>query len=574
MPAPHRARALSNRHMVAAGNYHAALVGMNILEAGGNAIDAGVAAGIALGVTNCDQVNFGGVAPIMVRMAETAKVMTISGLGWWPKAANIKYFINEHKGKMPPGIRRTVIPAAPDAWITALELYGTMTFGEVVEGARRLAINGYPATTLNAELISANKEALLKWPANRAVFLPNGIPPKAGENFFQTDLAATMQYMVDEEIAAKGGREEGLRAARDAFYKGDIAKKIAAYNNANGGWITREDLAEYRSGHEEPYSIKFMDYTVFGCGPWCQGPIILETLNILRGIDLKSMGHNSPEYLHTILEALNLSYADRHFYQGDPRFVDVPMGGLLSDDYGALRRNMIDPSKAFGEMPPPGDAEQLGITPRKNVEVGKKTLGFKEMAVDTAYTCVIDKYGNAFSATPSDGQHSSPMIPGLGFVPSNRGSQSWTDPNNPACMAAGKRPRLTPNPALAIKENEWIMPFGSPGNDVQPQAMIQVLLNQHLWGMRPLEAVEAPRVASTNFPRSSEPHDYFAGRINVEGRINQQTCKKLSALGHDVVMWPDWEWRAGAVSLIRADLKTGVMEGAADPRRPGLALGA
>ncbi|HAA93379.1 MAG: gamma-glutamyltransferase [Rhodospirillaceae bacterium] len=573
MPAPHRARALSNRHMVAAGNYHAALVGMNILEAGGNAVDAGVAAGIVLGVTNCDQVNFGGVAPIMIRMAETGKVMTISGLGWWPKAADINYFIDECGGKMPPGVRRTVMPAAPDAWIKALQLYGTMTFGEVVEGAKRLAGEGYPATTLNAELMEANKDAYAKWPANKAVFLPGGKPSVAGQNFVQSDLAATMQYMVDEEKAAKGGREAGLQAARDAFYKGDIAAKIADYNKENGGWVTREDLAEYESGHEEPYAVDFMDFTVYGCGPWCQGPIILETLNILSGVDLKSMGHNTPEYLHNLTEALNLAYADRHTYQGDPRFIDVPMDQILDKDYGATRRSLIDPEKAFGEMPPAGTPEELGIAARASVPAGDKAEGYKEMAVDTAYACAVDKDGNVFSATPSDGQHSSPMIPGLGFVPSNRGTQSWTDPENPACMAPGKRPRLTPNPAIALKEGKWVMPFGSPGNDVQPQAMLQVLLNHHLWGMRPLEAVEAPRVASTNFPRSSEPHDYFAGRLNAESRIESDVCDALSAKGHDVKMWPDWEWRAGAVSMIKSDLETGIMEGAADPRRPGLALG-
>ena len=574
MPAPHRARALSNRHMVAAGNYHAALVGMNILEAGGNAVDAGVAAGIVLGVTNCDQVNFGGVAPIMIRMAETGKVMTISGLGWWPKAANIEYFHENFDGKMPPGLMRTVMPAAPDAWIKALELYGTMTFGEVVAGAKRLADDGYPATTLNGELMAANAKGYASWPSNAEIFLPGGKSTKAGDVLYQRDLAKTMQYMVDEEAAAKGGRLEGLKAAHDAFYKGDIAATIADYHKENGGWVTREDLAEYESGHEEPYTVDFMGFTVYGCGPWCQGPIILETLNILNGVDLKSMGHNSPEYLHTIIEALNLSYSDRHVYQGDPRFIDVPMDELLDQAYGAKRRALIDPNKAFGEMPPAGTPEELGIASGGGVPIGDKAEGYKEMAVDTAYVCAVDKDGNTFSATPSDGQHSSPIIPGLGFVPSNRGTQSWTDPNNPACLAPGKRPRLTPNPAIAVKEGEWVMPFGSPGNDVQPQAMLQVLLNHHLWGMAPLEAVEAPRVASTNFPRSSEPHDYFAGRLNVESRIDRFTCEALNDKGHDVQMWQDWEWRAGAVSMIKFDLKTGVMEGAADPRRPGLALGA
>ena len=224
-------------------------------------------------------------------------------------------------------------------------------------------------------------------------------------------------------------------------------------------------------------------------------------------------------------------------------------------------------------MPRAGTPEELGIAGRGAVPIGEKTGGYKEMALDTAYTCVVDKDGNVFSATPSDGQHGSPSIPGLGLVPSNRGTQSWTDPENPACLAPGKRPRLTPNPAIAVKDGEWVMPFGSPGNDVQPQAMLQVLLNHHLFGMAPQEAVEAPRVASTNFPRSSEPHDYFAGRLNAESRIDPEACVALEAKGHDVQMWQDWEWRAGAVSMIKADMKTGVMEGGADPRRPSLAIG-
>ena len=564
----YRARIMGTRHMAAAGHYLVAQTALQILEAGGNAVDAGVAGGIALGVVQSEFVNFAGVAPIMIRMAD-GRVETITGLGWWPKKADVNVFIKEHGGHVPDGILGTVMPAAPDAWITALERHGTMGFGDVAAAAIRFARDGFPTADLTSVLIAGYADDHRQWPSNVAHYLPGGEAPKAGALFVQDDLGATMQYMADEEAAAaaRGGREAGLAAARDAFYRGDIARKIADFNAENGGWVTREDLAEFRNEVLPPLVGRFQGVDVLCCGPWCQGPIIAQTLNILDGIDVDILGHNTAAYIHAIVEAFKLAYADRHRYFGDPNFVEVPMEALLSDAYIAHRRSLIKTNEAAPGMPEAGTPEELGIAGGAAPGVVERPEREREL-LDTSYVCVVDGDGNAFSATPSDAGNSSPVIPGLGIVPSNRGTQSWADPSQPACLAPGKRPRLTPNPAIAVKDGEWVMPFGSPGNDVQPQAMVQALFNMVVFGMTPQNAVEAPRVATFSYPRSSEPHSYSPGVMAAEGSIPQEVRDGLRTLGHTVNDWPDYEWKAGAVCAVRKDLRSGVLEGASDPRRP------
>lgn len=556
--------------MISAGHYSAAHAGFQILEAGGNAIDAGVAAGIALCVLQTDRVNFAGVAPIMIYLANERKVVNIDGLGTWPKAASIEYFRREHGGAMPPGILRTVLPAAPAAWLKALGEYGTMSFGQVAEAAIRLTRDGFAMHEFMAEYIRDNEDKYRKWPASAAVFLPKGRAPRAGEIFVQKELSATIQYMADEESAQRGkSRAAGLKAARDAFYRGDIAQKIARYHQENGGWVTREDLASFDVRIEPTVKTQYYGVELHACGPWSQGPMLPQVLNMLSGYDLKAMGHNSVAYIHTLTEALKLAFADRHRYYGDPRFVDVPLDTLLSRDYAAVRRKLIRNDKAWPEMPPAGDVKDFA----RATPMPAPTPGEPAPLADTSYVCTIDRHGNAFSATPSDGSSATPVIPGTGLCPSSRGSQSWTDPAHPAALAPGKRPRLTPNPALALKDGKLFMPFGSPGNDIQPQAMLQAFLNVVVWGMDPQAAVEAPRFATYSFPSSSEPHNYHPGRLNLENRIDGATAEGLAALGHKVAPWPDIEWRAGAVCAIRVNEQTGLLEGGADPRRPCYALG-
>ena len=271
-----------SRHAVSAGHYLAAAAGFAILEAGGNAIDAGCAAGIALAVLHPDEVNVAGVAPIMIRTGQ-GKVVTIAGLGHWPKRFPADLFMREHGGKMPFGILRTVVPAAPDAWITALTDYGTMSFGDVAGAAMRYAREGFAVFEYMATMIRQYEDGYRSWPSNAAIFLPGGKLPQVGDRFVQTDLAGTLQYMIDQErAAAKHGRLAGLAAARAAFYCGDIAETIVRYHEENGGYLARDDLADFHSRYEEPVQVRWRDFEVFTCGPWCQGPMLAQALRMIE----------------------------------------------------------------------------------------------------------------------------------------------------------------------------------------------------------------------------------------------------------------------------------------------------
>jgi gamma-glutamyltranspeptidase / glutathione hydrolase len=561
---------MGTRHMAVAGHYGAAHAAFTMLEAGGNAVDAGVAAGIALGVLQSDLVNVAGVAPIMIYRASTRDVLTISGLGTWPHAITPDFFVRHCGGVIPHGVLRTVVPAAPDAWITALERFGTKSFGECAAAAIRFASEGFPMYALMSAMIGMHVDDYRRWPSSAAIYLPNGRPPRPGERFVQRDLGGTLQYMADEESAVAGkGRAAGLQAARDAFYRGDIARTIVAYHRENGGLLTAEDLADFRVAIEPPAHTRFRGLDVYACGAWCQGPALLEMLNIVAGVDLRAMGHNSVDYAHALTETIKLAFADRERYFGDPRFVDVPIDTLLSGAYAQGRRALLRPDRAWPGLPPAGDVGNAGARPEPLLTRDRAAAG----AHDTSCISVIDKDGNVFAATPSDPSYDTPVIPGTGLCPSSRGSQSFADPAHPSCAAPGKRPRLTPMAAIALFPDGSPMPLGTPGGDVQAQALLQVLLNMTLFGMNPQQAVEAPRFASYSFPDSFEPHSYSPGLLYVENRVPQSVRDGLASRGHDVVDWPDFVWRAGAVCVQCLDREHGVISAGADPRRPCYAVG-
>lgn len=562
------------RHMVSAGHFLATQAGFDILEAGGNAVDAGVASGMALGIVHSDMVQFAGVAPIMIYLAERNEVLTISGLGWWPKAASLEHFIEAHGATIPDGLLRTVVPAAPDAWIMALEKFGTMSFADVAAASIRYARDGFSMHHVMHDYLVAHEATYRGYPSSAEIYLPNGRLPQVGENFVQRDLARSIQYMVDEEKAHAGkGRSAGLAAARDAFYRGDLAAKMTDYHRDNGGWLTREDLAEFASAIEPPVRTTYQGIDVYTCGAWCQGPVLQQMLSLLKGYDLAALGHNSPDYIHTIAEAIKLSFADRERYYGDPRFVDVPLDRLLSEAYAAERRSMIRPDTAWPELPPAGNLPGQGQSARTTERHGKTSSASPPAPADTSYCCVIDRAGNIFSATPSDVSWDAPVIPGTGFCPSSRGMQSWAVPGHASCVAPGKRPRLTPNPALAIKDGAWAMPFGTPGGDTQCQAMLQVLINHAEFGMPIQEAIEAPRFMTHSQPDTFEPHTAYPGRLTVEGRIDAATSDDLAARGHDVERLADMTYKTAGMCAITKDLETGILEGGADPRRMSRAMG-
>jgi gamma-glutamyltranspeptidase/glutathione hydrolase len=338
-----------------------------------------------------------------------------------------------------------------------------------------------------------------------------------------------------------------------------------------------EDMAGCSVKEEEPVSTNFKRFEVYGCGPWCQGPIVPATLNLLESADLVSLGHNSPDYLHRLITALELSFADRDRYYGDPDFVRVPIEGILSKGYAAAREKLLERKEAFEGLAPAGDPwafqdgeiAPLNGSPERAIPAAETA----EPAQDTSYCTVVDSEGNAFSATPSDPSADTPIIPGVGCTVSSRGSQSWLEEGHPSVVAPWKRPRLTPSPALALKDGEIFMTFGTPGGDVQPQAMIQVFLNVVEFGMLPQVAVEAQRIATYNFPNSFWPHTYNPGRLIIEERIGRESGDLLKERGYKPEELPDYSRQLGSVCCIVRDPKEGVLLGGADARRASCAAG-
>ena len=386
------------------------------------------------------------------------------------------------------------------------------------------------------------------------------------------DISSSMDHigglgfdlMADQDRAAGPDRKAGLQAAHDAFYRGDIAREIAAFQKREGGYLSMSDLAAYRSPIEPVVRRRWRGHELITCGPWCQGPALQEALALLERVGIDGLEHNSATYLHRMAECVNLAMADREYFFGDPAFVDVPIDYLLDPATIARRASAVRDDRAFGEMPAPLD--------RTNLPHMASNADLPKVEADTSYCCVVDRWGNAFSATPSDGSGNVPVVPGLGITPSGRGSQSRPDPRHPAGVAPGKRPRLTPNPAMVVTEAGGVMPFGTPGGDVQTQAMLQVLLNVFQFGMELQDAIEAPRIASFSFPNSFAPFEYFPGRVAAEARIDTATRNDLSARGHEVKDWPEWTWLAGSVEAIISDPVTGMIGAGADPRRPAYAI--
>lgn len=566
-------------HMAAAGHYLATAAAYRILEQGGNAIDAGVAAGLCLNVTLPQYTSFGGVAPIMVHNAARRETATIAGLGCWPRAASIDYFRNHHAGDLPSGVLRTVTPAAADAWLSALQGYGTLTFEQVVTPALELAEGGFPIPhSLHRALVREDakfangRRNAAAWAATQAVFFPGGKALPAGALAIQPDLARTFRRLIAAEQSA-AGRENGLQAARDLFYRGEIAAEMVQFNREQGGLLSMDDLADFAAPSEPPVSVDYKGIEVVTCGPWCQGPTTAMALSILSGFDLQGMGHNSPDYLHTLIESLKLAFADRHSWIGDPDFVDVPMSGLLHPDYAARRRQQINPQQACPDLPAAGNPWPYQVNRNGRAAPARPEPLAAAIAPDTSYICVVDRWGNGFSATPSDGISGAPITPGLGFAMSSRGYQTWLAPEHPACLAPGKRPRLTPNPAMAFRDGQLWMPFGTPGGDVQCQSMTQLFLNVAEFGMDVQQAIEAPRVASWSFPDSGWPHAYTPAAMSAEGRIAPSVIAELERRGHQVEVWDDWTPRMGALCAIAIDRQRGALEVGADLRRDNYAMG-
>ncbi|MBE0569789.1 MAG: gamma-glutamyltransferase family protein [Deltaproteobacteria bacterium] len=563
--------------MVTSGHYLASRIGLHILEEGGNAVDAGVATGFALAVLEPYIYGIGGEVPILIYLADEKRVVSLSGQGPAPLNASIEWFRKEGIDAIPgDGLLAAAVPDAVSTWIFALSRFGTMRLAQILDPVIDLAERGFPMfDRLRAALDRSFEQFHEVWPSSARAYLPDGRIPAVGDIYAQKDLSAMFRQLVDaEHKERRRGRREALQAAHDAFYKGEIGERIVEFvkrnrfpdstEKSNGGLITKEDLRRYATRAEEPVTANYRGYDVYKCGPWSQGPVFLQQLRILEGYDLGSMGHNSPEYVHLLIETAKLAFADRERYYGDPEFSDIPLRTLLSREYAEIRRKLIDPDRASMELRP-GDAPAYAPLERKG--------GLDIHKGDTTHLDTADRWGNLMSATPSGGWfRSSPVVEGLGFPLGTRMQMFSMDPGHPNSLLPGKRPRTTLTPSLALKNGRPCMAFGTPGADQQDQWSLQFFLNCVDFGMNLQVAVDAPTFHTSHFPSSFHPHGANPGMMHAESRIPESTISALRSMGHTVEV--SGEWSHGRVLGIRFDADSGVLSGVATARlETGYAMG-
>ena len=564
--------------MVSTGHYLSTLAGVEVLQQGGNAIDAGVAAAIAGCIVQSEMVSFGGMASIHIYRADLDRSFTIAGVGHWPERASLDYFRDHCDGHVPKDARNAVVPAAPDAYLTALERFGTWNFGHTAQRAIELAIDGFPMYPFRHHREREYAHMIEGFPSTRRAIWPDGRPVAVGELLRQVDHGWTLETMADAESTVNSGatpqaRLRGLQAARDAFYQGEIAERIDRFYTESGGFLRKSDLKGYRVAVDPPVVGTWRGFEIRTVPFWSKGPMLIGLLNMLEEDDLAALGHNSVAYIHLLTEALKLGYADRHVHYGDPLMTDVPEEGLLSKSYAKARRGLIDANRAWPEMPPAGDP-WTGVAIGRGTPVLSGSAGPSRPAeIDTSHLSVIDRQGNIFGATFSDSFIYGPIASGTGLTVSTRGVQSFVDPSHPNRVEPGRRPVVTGNPAMVFKDGRPVLALGSPGSDVQLQATLQVLLNILVFGMEVQEAIEAPRFATYSHPESFEPHTYQPGVLKIEARVPEETLAGLAALGHRVEPWLAWQWQAGGVGAVAMNHETGVMFGGAETRRESYAIG-
>lgn len=527
---PGRSVVRSQHAMVASSQPLASQAGIDVLKRGGNAVDASIAMAAMLNVTEPMMTGIGGDAFMLVYWSKTKELKGLNASGRAPRALNLDYFAKKKITQMPEtGMESITVPGAFDGWVTLLEKYGTIPLADLLGPAIECAENGFPVMEKTAEDWNAEVAKLQKTPVAAANYLIDGRAPRPGEIFRQPNLARTLRTL------ARGGR--------DALYKGEIAKAIADYCEKNGGFISLADLAAQKSEWVEPISTNYRGYTVYEIPPNGQGLTALLTLNILEGFDLAALSRQPVRYYHTLIEATKIAFADRNRYIADPAFAKVPVAELLSKEYAAKRRALIDPHKAL-DAPPPGA-----------INAGS----------DTTYFTVVDKDGNAVSFINSlfDAFGSGIVAGDTGIVLQNRGSSFSLDPTHPNHLEPGKRPFHTIIPAMVFKDDKLFMSFGVMGGGIQPQGHVQVLVNLIDLGMGLQQAIEAPRFR------------YMSGRdVLLEDEISVSVIDRLIALGH-VRASPPGLLRSsmGGGQAIMIDPLNGTLMGASDPRKDGLAIG-
>ena len=556
-PAPESMRPtiVGRDFVVSAGHPIVAQVMAEVMAKGGTAIDAGVVGGLLSNVVQVDMCNLGGVAPTLIRVAGDDTVHVLDGVGPWGADVTLQAFLDRYHGEMPLGSPPGVVPAAFDVWCTALSRFGTWRFADAVAPAIDQARNGFVLDQRTAQAFAILGNGFGAYDSSRRVFWPRGRAPLAGEVLVQADLGHTLERLAACDC---GSRTEGIAAARALFYDGAIAAELIAFHRETGGWLTVEDLRAYKPDVGIAPQVGFRGWHVHTPGTVGQGPVMLQALGILDGLPLEDLSRGSADHLHLIAEALKQGFAERERFYADPAFAPTPIADLLTPERLAVLRAEIRPGQAL---------DGAAATPAGGMA-----------RFDTTYIAAADAAGNVFSSMPSDTADGAPIAPGLGFFVSPRGVQSRLDPAHPACIAPGKRPRLTPAPAIMVNPGSGeAMAIGCPGGDMIVQAMLQTIVDMICYGMTPQQAVEAPRVATFSHPGSFYPHPAFPRRLAVEDRFSPAVLKDLAQRGHVLHIWPAFEFDAGGVSIagtrILAPGGEPRLVAAADPRRSTYAAG-
>jgi gamma-glutamyltranspeptidase/glutathione hydrolase len=571
--------------MVSSTHWLAAQCGLAVLERGGNAFDAAVAAGFVLQVVEPHLNGLGGEVPILLWDASRARAEVICGQGPVPLSASIDAIRSLGLEDVPgTGLLAACVPGAFGGWMTLLRDHGTWRLGDVMSFAIGYAEAGYPLAPRVADTI-AIVEGLFRqhWPGSAAVYLRDGLPAP-GSRFRNSDLAGTYRRLVGEGEAARGGRESQIDAALSAFYSGWVAEAVERHCReefmdssgiAHRGLLSGSDLAAFKARHEEAVTVDFAGWTVAKCGPWSQGPVFLQQVRLLEGLGLREAGF-LPEFLgadhvHLVTECAKLAFADRDAWYADPDFTDVPLDDLLALDYTVARRKLVGDRASLDLRPgaPRGMEPRMPRASGQRVAEGHWTgtgaQAVGEVRGDTVHVAAVDRQGNMVACTPSGGWlQSSPVIDGLGFCLGTRGQMLNLDPNHPNRLEGGKRPRTTLSPSLALRGGEPRLAFGTPGGDQQDQWSLEFFLAHAVFGHDLQAAVDAPMFHTAHFPSSFAPHTAEPGSLYIEPRLERDVLGELRDRGHEVV--EAGAWSLGRLCAVARDPETEMLSAAANPR--------
>ena len=579
--------------VVASTHWLASQHAMAILEKGGNAFDAAVVGGFVLQVVEPHLNGPLGDMPAIIYPAKERRARIVCGQGPAPAKATIAKMKSFGLDVIPgSGLLAPCVPGATDAWLLMLRDYGTISLEEALQPAIELAGGGYPVVDHMTRTIDS-VAALFRdeWITSAAIWLDHGAAPRPGRRW--RNLAQANFYQSLIAAGDKGDRETRIDGARSCLKTGFIAEEIDRFcetteamdvsGERHSGLLTGDDLARWSASFEEPLSLDFGPYTVVKPGAWSQGPVFLQQLALLDGMGLEDMDPLGADFIHTVTEAAKLAYADREAFYGDPNFVDVPIKTLLSSEYNAERRKLIDPELAslqllpgmvegFGNRIGEGRSERSfgpGVGEPTMDKIDGQTSG--PVDGDTCHIDVIDKDGNMVSATPSGGWlQSSPAIPKLGVCLGTRAQMFWLEEGLPGSLAPGKRPRTTLSPSFALRDGEPYMPFGTPGGDGQDQWTLIFFLRHILHGFNLQEAIDAPTFQSHHFPSSFFPRQAEPGRLVLEGRYPTRTLEELQRRGH--LAETAGPWTQGRISACAKDGE--LLKAAANPRlMQGYAVG-